>query len=77
MLKSREGVSLETNEWPTDPTGGSTSGGMSFHVASEAVSAFSERFAKGDELKTDDSDDEAVSTAGSSIFGVDGRDIVG
>lgn len=45
---------------------------MSFHVASEGVSA---KFAKGEELKTEE--DEAELTASSSILGVDGRDIVG
>jgi len=68
---------LVTNEWSTKPTGGSTSGGMSLHVVSEGVSAFSAKFAKGEELKTEDAEDEIGLTVGSSILGVDGRDMVG
>ena len=50
---------------------------MSFHVASEGVSAFSARFAKGEEPKTEGEEDQAEQSAGSSILGVDGRDMVG
>ncbi len=52
---------------------------MSFHVASEVASASSARFAKGEELNTEDVEEgEAPKrTTGSSILGVDGRDKVG
>jgi hypothetical protein len=49
---------------------------MSFHVASEDASAFSVRFAKGEELKTECEEGEELTTD-SSIPGVDGRDMVG
>lgn len=45
---------------------------MSLHVASESMSAFSVKFANGEQLKMD----EEPSTD-SSIPGVDGRDMVG
>jgi len=74
VLKSREGESLVTNELSTEPTGGSTRGGMSSHVASKGESAFSAKFAKGEELKTEE---KSEPTAGSSVLGVDGRDMFG
>ena len=49
---------------------------MSFHVASESTSAFSVKFAYGEQLKTESEGGEEPSTD-SSIPGVDGRDMVG
>lgn len=50
---------------------------MSLHVASESASAFSEKFAKGEELKTECKEGEAEPSTDSSVLGVDGRDMVG
>ena len=52
---------------------------MSLHVASESASAFSARFAKGEELNTEcvEEGEAAELTTGSSILGVDGRDMLG
>jgi len=68
---------LETSEASIGPAGGSTRGGMSFHVASEGASVLSVRFAKGEELKTVCKEGEAESTTDSSILGDDGLDMVG
>lgn len=70
---TREGVCLETNASSTEPTGGSTRGGISLHVVSEGVSAFSARFAKGEEQKIDD---ESTASC-SNVPGDDGRDMLG
>src|SRR6266849_3637910 len=75
---TREGACLETSEVSTGPAGGSTRGGMSLHVASESESAFSARFAKDEELKTECTEEgEATELTSSSIPGVDGRDMLG
>lgn len=49
---------------------------MSLHVASESMSAFSVKFANGEQLKMECEEGEKPSTD-SSIPGVDGRDMVG
>lgn len=74
---TREG--LETSEVLSGPAGGSTRGGMSLHVASESASAFSAKFANGEEPNTECAEEgEATElTTGSSIPGVDGRDMLG
>ena len=76
---TREGACLETTDVSTGPAGGSTRGGMSLHVASESASTFSARFAKDEELKTEcnEEGEAAELTTGSSILGVDGRDMLG
>jgi hypothetical protein len=76
---TREGACLEAVEVSTGPAGGSTRGGMSFHVASESASAFSARFAKGEVLNTEcvEEGETAELTTASSIPGVDGRDMLG
>ncbi len=77
---TREGACLETSELSAGPGGGSTRGGMSLHVASESASAFSARFAKGEELNTEcveDGEAAELWTTGSSIPGVEDRDMLG
>jgi hypothetical protein len=79
MTLTREGACLETTEVSTGPAGGSTRGGMSLHVVSESASAFSSKFAKGEELNTEcvEEGEAAELTTSSSILGVDGRDMLG
>ena len=79
MTLTREGACLETTEVSTGPAGGSTRGGISAHVASESASAFSAKFAKGEELNTECAEEGEVAelTTASSIPGVEGRDILG
>src|SRR5712671_1404488 len=50
---------------------------MSFHIASKGPSVLSAKFANGEELNTEDIEDEAELTMSSFILGVDGRDMVG